>query len=223
MSNSIKKLNKPVNADLKHLANWLIANKISLYVKKTEMVFFKSKQNKFEDDLKIKLCGKRLLYSTESVKYLGAKTDTNLSWQYHVNDLSVKLNRANALFFKMRKHVSLKILSSIYFAIFDSYLSYCCLVWYQNFSTIQRIIILQKKAIRIINFQPRSFHTSPLFKQNSILKFQDKICLENILFISKYLNNLSPSIFNTWFSFSSDQHNCETSRSTQSNLIKLFL
>ena len=77
-------------------------------------------------------------------------------------------------------------------------------------------------AIRIINFQPRNFHTSSLFKQNSILKFQDKICLENILFISKSLNNLSPSVFNTWFCFSSDQHNCETLYSTQGNLIKMF-
>ena len=34
LSNSIKKLNKLVNADLKLLANWLNANKISLNVKK---------------------------------------------------------------------------------------------------------------------------------------------------------------------------------------------
>ena len=50
-----------------------------LKVKKTELVIFKSKQKKFEGDLKIKLCGKRL-YPTESVKYLGVKIDTNLSW-----------------------------------------------------------------------------------------------------------------------------------------------
>ena len=107
------------------------------------MVIFKSNQKKFEGDLKIRLCGKRL-YPTESVKYLGVKMDTNLSWQYHVNDLFIKLNRANALLFKMRKRVSLKTLKSIYFAIFDSYLSYCCLAWAQNCSTIQRILILQK-------------------------------------------------------------------------------
>ena len=87
------------------------------------MVIFKSKQKKFEGDLKIKLCGKRL-YPTESVKYLGVKIDANLSWQYHI-----KLNRAKALLFKMRKYVSLKILRSIYFPIFDSYLSYYCLDW----------------------------------------------------------------------------------------------
>ena len=43
------------------------------------MAIFKSKHNKFEGGLKIKLCGKRL-YNTESVKYLGVKSDTNLSW-----------------------------------------------------------------------------------------------------------------------------------------------
>ena len=109
------------------------------------MVIFKSKQKKLEGDLKIKLCGKRL-YPTESVKYLGVKIDTNLTWQHHVNDLSIKLNRANALLFKMRKYVSPKILRSIYFAIFDSYLSYCCLVCAQNCNTIQRIIIFFKNC-----------------------------------------------------------------------------
>ena len=70
------------------------------------MVIFKSKQKKFEVDLKIKLCGKRL-YPTETVKYLGVKIDANPSWQYHVNDLSIKLI-SNALHFKMRKCVVLK-------------------------------------------------------------------------------------------------------------------
>ena len=169
------------------------------------MLIFKSKQKKFEGDLKFKLCGRRL-YPTESVKCFGVKIDANLSCQYLVNDLSIKRNRTNALLLKMRKYVSLKILRSIYFAIFDFYLCYCCLVWAQNTSTLTNYNFT-KKTIRIINFQPRNFHTSPLFKQNSILKFQDKICLDNILFISKSLNNLSLSVFNRWFSVSSDQHN----------------
>ena len=168
------------------------------------------------------MCGKRL-YPTESVKYLDVKINTTLSWKYHVNDLSIKLNRANALLFKMRKYVSLKIFKSIYFAIFDSYLTYCCLVWAQNRSIIQQILVLQKRQLELfINFHPRNSHTSPLFKQNFILKFQDKICLENVLFVSKSLNNVTPSVFRTWFSFSSDQHNCETSSSTRGNLTKLF-
>ena len=59
MSNSIITLNKLVDADLKRLVNW--NNKISLSVKKTEIVIFKSKWMKFEGDLKMKLYGKRLI------------------------------------------------------------------------------------------------------------------------------------------------------------------
>ena len=117
----------------------------------------------------------------------------------------------------------LKTLLSSCISYRDVMLKSNAMLWaMQCYCTIQWIVILQKKAIRIINFQPRNSHTSHLFKQSSILKFQDRICLENILFISKSLNNLSPSVFNTWFWFSSDQHNYETSSSTQGNLTKLF-
>ena len=118
LSNSLKKLNKLVNADLKHLVDWLNAYKTSLNIKKTETVILKSKQKKLKGDLKIKLCSKRL-YPSESVKYLGVKIDANPSSQSHVTDLFIKLNRANALLFKLRKYVSLNILRSIYLAIFD--------------------------------------------------------------------------------------------------------
>ena len=63
------------------------------------MVIFKSKQKKSEGDLEIKLCGKRL-YPTESVKYY-VETDKNHSWQYHINNLSNTLNKANALLDKL--------------------------------------------------------------------------------------------------------------------------
>ena len=53
------------------------------------MVILKFNQKRFEGDLKLKLCGKRLC-PTESVKYLAVEIDKNLSWQYHV-----KLIRAN--------------------------------------------------------------------------------------------------------------------------------
>ena len=71
------------------------------------MIIFKSKQKIFEDDLKKKLYGKRL-HPTESIKYLGVKTDTNFSWQYHVNDLSIKLNRGNFLLIKWENKLVLK-------------------------------------------------------------------------------------------------------------------
>ena len=183
------------------------------------MVIFKSKRKKFNDTVKIKLSGKRI-YPTASVKYLGVKIDQHLTWQHHINDLSVKLNRANALLFKIRKFVDDKILRSIYFAIFESNLNNCSLVWAQNYNVINRLVIIQKKALRIMNYQPRNSHTSPLFRKAAVLKFKDKINLENILFISKSINNLLPSLFNNWFVFSSDTHKYNTSWSSDDKLQK---
>ena len=67
---------------------------------------------------------------------------------------SVKLNRVTVLQFKIRKFVDNKILRSIDFAIFESNLNYCLLVWAQNYNAINRLVIVQKKALRFMNFQP---------------------------------------------------------------------
>ena len=85
---------------------------------------------------------------------------------------------------------------------------------------MNRLVILQKKTLRITNFQSRNSLSSPLFIRSFILKFSDKFTLENTLFVSKSINNLLPSLFSDWFLFSSDQHNYETCCSSLDNLYK---
>ena len=58
-----------------------------------------------------------------------------------------------------------------------------------------------------------NFHTSLLFKQSSILKVKDKICLETILFVIKSVHDLIPLIH------ASDQYNNDTSSSKKGNLL----
>ena len=186
---------------MKHYNNPLSANKISVNVEKTELVIFKSPRKLLLDEMKIKLNGKKS-YSSNSVKYLGIKIDRFLHWRDQVNSIAVKRNRVNALLLKIRNHVNTKTLRNIYFAIFDSHLSYSCIVWAQNINTVRRLIVLQKKALRIMNFKDQLFHSSPLFSSNNILKFGNKITLENILFVSKFINRQVPSIFYDWFTFS---------------------
>ena len=52
-----------------------------------------------------------------------------------------------------------------YFAIFDSHIIYANLMWGQNLNSAFRIVTLQKKAIKIINNQPRNSHSSLLLKK----------------------------------------------------------
>ena len=95
-----EQLNKYLNVELKSLANWFTANRISLNVSKTELVIFKPKRKHSNYDLKLKLIGKRL-YPTDSVKYLEVKIDSKISWKVHINDIAVKLVRANPMLYKI--------------------------------------------------------------------------------------------------------------------------
>ena len=54
-------------------------------------------------------------------------------------------------------------------------------VWAQNISKVSRLIIHQKKVLRIINLKDYLFHPGPLFSTHNILKFGEKITLENII------------------------------------------
>ena len=186
---------------------------------KTELVIFKHQRKKSDKPIKIKLNRKRL-YPSKSVKYLGIKIDESLNWKQHIHDIAIKLNRVNALLYTIRNFVNRHILRTIYFAIFDTHLNYGNLIWGQNLNAVSRIVILQKKALRIMNFQSRDSHSSPLFKSNHILKLEDKILIENILFINKSLNNLLPPIFKNWFTFCSDVHNYQTASSASDKIFK---
>ena len=96
ISKSIKQLNKFVNFDLKNWSYWLNANKISLNVSKNEVIIFKPRMKKVDFDLKFKLNGKTI-YPTKSVKYLVIKIYESLTWNEDINDIAMKLNRANAM------------------------------------------------------------------------------------------------------------------------------
>ena len=114
--------------------------KSHLILKKTELVIFKHKKKKLECPIRIKLSRKRL-YPSNSIRYLGVKNDENLNWNDHIHDIATKLNRDNALSFKIRNYVNFNALKSI----FDSHTNYANLIWGQNVNSTFRIVALQKK------------------------------------------------------------------------------
>ena len=197
-NSSIKVINTQVNKDLKTLSNWLNANKIGLNVSKTELALFRSTKKQLDFGLKLKLNGK-MLYPTNSVKYFGVKIDDHLTWKPQIDGIFTKLNKANAILSKIRHFVDQKTLKVIYHAIFESRLYYSSLVWAGNFNSTRRLFILQKKALILMFFLRREAHTNPLFKDFNILKFHDKIALENCIFMHKSFKQQLPQAFDNWF------------------------
>ena len=111
--------------------SWIIGWVQIKFFEKTELVIFKSPRKVLSHKIKIKLTGQRP-YPSKSVKYLGLRINKFLHWHDQVNNIAVKLNRANGLFLKIRNYIKTKTLRNTYFAIFDSHLTYSCIIWAQN-------------------------------------------------------------------------------------------
>ena len=114
-------------------------------------MLFTSSKKQLDCDLKIKLNGKRL-YETDSVRYLGIQIDKRLTWKQQINNVALKLNKANAMLSKLRHVLDIKTLRSVYYAIFESHLCYASLVWAENTVSVKRLPLLQKKSLKKMFF-----------------------------------------------------------------------
>ena len=200
---SLKKIQKYVNLDLKSLSKWLKANKIALNENKTEVVIFRDPRKKSDYELKIKINGKKLTLS-RYVKYLGLYIDCHLSWKEQEGHSTTRLSRAKGMLCKIRHFVNQDTLLMIYYGIFSSILTYGSQIWGQYKRIVDKLQIIQNKAIRIMNFKPSRYPSNSLYKESRILKISDFITLQNFLFAHDNLNKKLPKSLNkVSFSFTS--------------------
>ena len=83
------------------------------------------------------------------MNYRWVKIDENLNENYQTYDIVAKLNRTDALLYKIRNYVCFNNLKAIYFAIFDSHINYAKLVWGQNPISSYESLLYRKKLCKL--------------------------------------------------------------------------
>ena len=96
---------------------------------------FRSKNKNDTKNMNFSISGQKINIICKT-KYLGLTLDKHLTFKYHLENLKLKLNRANCLLSKIRYFVKFPLLRTIYYAIFDTHLKYGCQIWGQNQSKI---------------------------------------------------------------------------------------
>ena len=163
---------KRINKDLFNLSNWLKVNKLSLNVKKRELVIFRSRKLKIESSFKFKLDGKRLV-PTKLVKYIGVLLDEHLHWNEHISQVKMKLNCAIGILSKLRYNANLSVLKIIYRSLFGSHLLYWSKIWGQkNLKTQTTFQTLQTRALKKITFKKRRDSATCIYKRSKNSKIQ---------------------------------------------------
>ena len=168
-ASSLSKIRKSLNLDLKSLQNWLNSNKISLNALKTQVVLFRHQNKPLNYDLRLKINGVKLQISS-FVSYLGVQLDCHLNWNLYTENLSLKLRRCIGILSRLRHSCPKSVLVSVYNALFFSHVSYACQVWGQNTPpNLDRIIKLQKSALRVITFSDFRQPSKPLYIKSLII------------------------------------------------------
>ena len=195
-----KILRKHMNADLKLLFDWLCSNRLSLNISKTEFIIFKPPRATLTNRITLTLNRTKIFESTK-IRYLGVILDNKLTWKFHIFELGKKLNRAVGMLYKLRRlNCNRNILLSLYFAIFQSHLNYGLCLWGNaDFSILNKILLSQKRAIRVVAGLDYRETTKEAFRDLKILKVTDLFKFQLACVMWDHDHGALPSCFDGTF------------------------
>ena len=174
-SKSLDELNKTVNKELTNLSPWFRSNKLSLNINKTKFILFTNKKKVNNNLINIKIDSEEIK-RVSVTKFLGMIIDEHLTWKPQIKHLSSKISRNIGSINKIKYYLPKHALKTLYYSMIYPYLLYGNIVWASTYKTnINRLQILQKKAIRIITNSDYLSHTSDLFEKEKILTIKGQI------------------------------------------------
>jgi len=123
-----------------------------------------------------------------------------LSFKTHIETTSKKISKSIYCISRAKNLLSNKSLKSLYFALVHPHLLYCINIYSCAApSNLKRLIILQKKAIRLINRAPALAHTQELFFNSNILPLEKLIQQAKLNFMHSIEYGYGPPTFlNLW-------------------------
>jgi hypothetical protein len=217
----LNELINSVNIEINKIAVWFRANRLAVNINKTKYMIFRMKGKKITMDMPDLVYNENepgqtidnaLITTLEryhdehqtkecrTYKYLGIHLDEHLTLDTHTSHIVSKLT-SSMFCIKQAKHIiPLPGMKSLYFALIHSYLSHCTAIMSVTTSkNKQRIVKIQKKAIRIITHSKYNAHTAPLFLQHNILPYEKLITFSQLNFMHSVNYKYAPKSFeNTW-------------------------
>jgi len=196
-----------INCELNILAEWFRTNRLSLNIKKSCFIIFHSTQKRIPDlrpDLSIDGI---VLSQTRSTKFLGVCIDECLTWSEHINVIAGKIARNLGILMRISHLIPVHIRKNLYYTLINPYFDYGNIVWASNYSTrLKCLVLLQKKAIRVIAGDPYYAHTACRYREYNVMNFANMNRYLVGKFMYKFVNNLLPESFLNYFIKTVDIH-----------------
>ena len=209
-------LARTVNCELKNVTQWIRANKLSLNLQKTKYMIFSNTIETLPTDI---VLDEIPLENVSHIKFLGITVDNKLSWKTHIENTVRTISRNIGVINRLKSHIPSSSLLTLYSSLILPYLNYGILAWGNTHQILlEKLLIQQKKVLRIIcNVPPRS-HTDSLFSKHKILRIHDLYRFQLGQFMYKFKNNSLPQVFDSLFLQNQSLHDYPTRQSDEFHL-----
>jgi len=91
-----------------------------------------------------------------------------LNWKSHIDGICQKLSRVCFVLLKLRNIIDIKTLRMVYIAMFQGMVSYGIRFW-GNVTYANKVLKMQKKAIRIFFKKSQTDHCMPLMVELNVM------------------------------------------------------
>ena len=175
-------------------ANWLKANKLTLNVKKSNLLVFDSRKNSMEKPPVKLFINDEELEQKGFAKYLGVYFDKQLSWSKHTEITNNKLHKGIGISTKLCKHVQEETIKNLFNSFLKPYTEYGNLGWGGAPKTkIELINRSIKRSIRTMMDMDKFDSVKPFYEYLKILPFKDNMKLLQGKFMQKLVNAVHPN------------------------------
>ena len=114
--------------------------------------------------------------------------------------ISGKIAKSLGILKKVKHSLNRKTLVMLYYTLIYPYLSYCHLIWGKTAALhLEKLVKIQKKAVRAITRSPFDTHAAPLFRELDVLPVEEIYHYQCALFIFKCIKGLHPPHFQRVF------------------------
>ena len=119
-----------LSEELESCRKWLLDNKLSLHLGKTEAILFGSKRKlKNVESFEIR-CGEEIIKHVKSVKYLGVQIDENMSGDSIVKEIIKKANTRLKFLYRNKNLLNFQCRKTLCSALIQCHFDYSCSSWY---------------------------------------------------------------------------------------------
>ena len=210
-----------LSSELSSVSDWLIDNRLSLHLGKTETILFGSKSKiKSNQSLNV-VCNGTKINSCSTVKYLGAVLDQTLDCEAIASSVLSKVYGRQKFLYRKSNFLNCSTKKLVSSALVQCHYDYACSFWYSSLTkkTKSKLQVSQNRLIRYVLGLPVRTHLyTEHFKRLGWLPIDLRVDQLKLNIMYRSLNGQSPSYICDKFTLTSNVHNHRT-RSSHHSLV----